>query len=85
MVSRTDQFEAAKEEIKHAFEKAEEEEKRQIKETDEAKEPSPWLKRAGYISYLASVDRKDAQEYVEPVDEKEEPHLVLCTAFDWLI
>jgi RecQ family ATP-dependent DNA helicase len=86
MASRTDQFEAAKKEIKHAFKKAEEEEKCQIKETDEAKEPSPWLKRVGCISHLASVDRKDAQEYVEPVDEKEEPHLaILCTAFDWLI
>lgn len=45
MASRTGQFKAAKQEMQRAFEKAEEEEKRQTKETDEAKEPSPWLRR----------------------------------------
>ncbi|KFZ20514.1 hypothetical protein V502_03157 [Pseudogymnoascus sp. VKM F-4520 (FW-2644)] len=38
MASQTDQFKAAKQEMQRAFEKVEEEEKRQIKETDEAKE-----------------------------------------------
>ncbi|KFY65433.1 hypothetical protein V496_02557 [Pseudogymnoascus sp. VKM F-4515 (FW-2607)] len=34
--SRTDQFKAAKQEMQRAFEKAEKEENRRIKETDEA-------------------------------------------------
>ncbi len=86
ITSRKSQFDAAKQEMQRAFKKAEEEEERQIKETDEAKEPSPWLKRVGCIPHLASVDRKEARELVEPVDEREEPHLaILCTAFEWLI
>ncbi|OBT70707.1 hypothetical protein VF21_10274 [Pseudogymnoascus sp. 05NY08] len=86
MASRTDQFKAAKQEMQRAFEKAEAEENRKIKETDEAKEPSPWLRRVGCIPHLASIDRKEVREYVEPVDEKDEPHLaIMCTAFEWLI
>ncbi|KFZ20064.1 hypothetical protein V502_03376 [Pseudogymnoascus sp. VKM F-4520 (FW-2644)] len=38
MASQTDQFKAAKQEMQRTFEKAKEEENRQIKETDEAKE-----------------------------------------------
>ena len=35
---------------------------------------------------MASVDRKEVREFVEPVDEEDEPHLaILCTAFEWLI
>ena len=35
---------------------------------------------------MASVDRKEAQELVEPVDEKDEPYLaILYIAFEWLI
>jgi hypothetical protein len=72
--------------MQRAFEKAEEEENRKIKETDEAKEPSPWLRRVICIPHLAGVDRKEVREFVEPVDEKEEPHLaIMCTAFEWLI
>ncbi|KFZ20592.1 hypothetical protein V502_03128 [Pseudogymnoascus sp. VKM F-4520 (FW-2644)] len=86
MASRTDQFKAAKQEMQRAFEKAEEEEKRQTKETDEAKEPSPWLRRVGCIPHLAGVDRKEVRELVEPVDDEEEPHLAfMCTAFEWLV
>ncbi|KFZ13427.1 hypothetical protein V502_06621 [Pseudogymnoascus sp. VKM F-4520 (FW-2644)] len=69
MASQTNQFKAAKQEMQCAFEKAEEEENCQIKETNEAKELSPWLR-----------------QFVEPVDEKEEPYLaIMCTAFKWLI
>ncbi|KFZ17436.1 hypothetical protein V501_01718 [Pseudogymnoascus sp. VKM F-4519 (FW-2642)] len=86
MASRADQLKAAKKEMQRAFEKAEEEEKRQIKETDEAKEPSPWLRRVRCIPHLAGINRKEVREYVEPVDEKDEPHLaIMCTAFEWLI
>ncbi|OBT70685.1 hypothetical protein VF21_10323 [Pseudogymnoascus sp. 05NY08] len=45
MVSQTDQFKAAKQEMQRAFEKAEKEENWKIKETNKAKEPSPWLRR----------------------------------------
>ncbi|OBT70934.1 hypothetical protein VF21_10104 [Pseudogymnoascus sp. 05NY08] len=86
MASWTDQFKVAKQEMQRAFEKAEEEENRKIKETDEAKEPSPWLRRVGCITHLAGVDWKEVREFVEPVDEKDEPHLaIMCTAFEWLI
>jgi hypothetical protein len=86
MASWADQFEAAKKEMQRAFEKAEGEENHQIKETDEAKELSPWLRRVGCIPHLASIDRKEVQEFVKPVDEKEEPHLaIMCTEFEWFI
>ncbi|KFZ20054.1 hypothetical protein V502_03377 [Pseudogymnoascus sp. VKM F-4520 (FW-2644)] len=86
MASQTDQFKAAKQEMQRAFEKANEEENRQIKETDEAKEPSLWLRQVGCIPHLAGVDWKEVQEFVKPVDKKEEPHLaIMCTAFEWLI
>lgn len=72
--------------MQRAFEKAKEEENRKIKETDEAKEPSPWLRRVGCIPHLAGVDWKEVREFVKLVDEKEEPHLaIMCTAFKWLI
>ncbi|KFZ23552.1 hypothetical protein V502_01977 [Pseudogymnoascus sp. VKM F-4520 (FW-2644)] len=46
--------------------------------SDQAKQPSPWLRRVGCIPHLAGIDRK--------VDEEEEPHLaIMCTAFEWLI
>lgn len=70
MASRADQFKAAKKEMQREFEKAEAEENRKIKETDEAKEPSPWLRRVGCIPHLAGVDGKEAREFVEPVDER---------------
>ena len=86
LASRTDQFEAAKKEIQQAFAKAEEEEARQIKETDEAKEPNSWLKRVGCVGHLASVDRKKVRTFVAPVNPEKEPGLaILDTAFEWLI
>jgi hypothetical protein len=60
MASRSDQFKATKKELQCAFEKAAEDERCQIKETDEAKELSLWLKRVGYIPYSARVNRQDA-------------------------
>ena len=86
IASRTSQFEAAKKEIERAFAKAEEEEERQIKETDEAKEPNPWLRRVGCVGHLASVDRKKVRTFVAPVNPEKEPGLaILDTAFEWLI
>ncbi|OBT79272.1 hypothetical protein VF21_01964 [Pseudogymnoascus sp. 05NY08] len=69
MASRTDQFKAAKQEMQRAFAKAEEEENRKIKETDEAKEPSPWLRRVRCITYLAGVDQKE-QSTMQTVRDK---------------
>ena len=86
IASRKSQFEAAKKEIERAFAKAEEEEQRQIKETDEAKEPNPWLRRVGCVGHLASVDRKQVRTFVAPVNPEKEPGLaILDTAFEWLI
>jgi hypothetical protein len=86
IASRKSQFEAAKKEIERAFAKAEEEEQRQIKETDEAKEPNTWLRRVGCVGHLASVDRKQVRTFVAPVNPEKEPGLaILDTAFEWLI
>ena len=86
IASRKSQLEAAKKEIERAFAKAEEEEARQIKETDEAKEPNAWLRRVGCVGHLASVDRKKVRTFVAPVNPEKEPGLaILDTAFEWLI
>jgi hypothetical protein len=86
IASRKSQFEAAKKEIERAFAKAEEEEQRQIKESDEAKEPNPWLRRVGCVGHLAHVDRKQVQTFVAPVNPEKEPGLaILDTVFEWLI
>ena len=47
IASRTDQFKAAKRELEAALRKAEQEERRVIKEAEEAREPNPWLRRVG--------------------------------------
>ena len=85
-MSQKSQCEAAKKEIKRVFAKAKEEEQRQIKETDEAKEPNLWLQRAGYVGYLASVNRKQVQTFIAPINPEKEPSLaILDTVFEWLI
>ncbi|KAF4637121.1 hypothetical protein G7Y89_g978 [Cudoniella acicularis] len=57
-----------------------------IKETDEAKEPNPWLRRVGCVGHLASVDRKQVRTFVAPVNPEKEPGLaILDTVFEWLI
>ncbi|OBT70929.1 hypothetical protein VF21_10098 [Pseudogymnoascus sp. 05NY08] len=67
MASWADQFKAAKKEMQQAFEKAEAEENRKIKETDEAKELSPWLRRVGCIPHLASIDSEDDEPEFRPL------------------
>ncbi|KFY69198.1 hypothetical protein V496_00429 [Pseudogymnoascus sp. VKM F-4515 (FW-2607)] len=58
MASETDQLKAAKQEMQRAFEKAEEEENRRIKETDDAKEPIPWWRRVGRMPHLAGCQKR---------------------------
>jgi hypothetical protein len=55
IASRTDQFKAAKRELEAALRKAEEEERRVIKEAHEAREPNPWLRRVGWAAHLAGL------------------------------
>jgi hypothetical protein len=66
-------FEAAKQELQRALKQAEEEERRQITEPEESKEPNVWLRRLGWAAHLGELDRKELRELVAPVDE-DEPH-----------
>jgi hypothetical protein len=78
-------FEAAKEELERALKQAEEDERRQITEPEESKEPSGWLWRMGWDSHLEGFDPKELRAFRAPPDE-DEPHLaVLYKAFDWMI
>ena len=47
IASRADQFKAAKQELEAALRRAEAEERRVIKEAEEAREPNSWLRRVG--------------------------------------
>ena len=85
IASRTDQFKAAKRELEAALRKAEEEERRVIKEAEEAREPNPWLRRVGWAAHLAGLDRTELREWIEMPDEEEPDLEILCKAFDWMI
>jgi hypothetical protein len=52
-------FTAAKQELAVALKRADEEERRQIKEPEESREPNPWLRQVGWVSHLAGLDRKE--------------------------
>jgi hypothetical protein len=85
IASRTDQFKAAKRELEAALRKAEEEERRVMKEAEESREPNPWLRRVGWAAHLASLDRTELREWIEMPDEEEPDLEILCKAFDWMI
>jgi RecQ family ATP-dependent DNA helicase len=85
IASRTDQFKAAKRELEEALRKAEAEERRVIKEAEEAREPNPWLRRVGWAAHLAGLDRAELREWIEMPDEEEPDLEILCKAFDWMI
>jgi hypothetical protein len=82
IVSRTDQYKAAKRELKEALRKAKVEERRVIKEAEEAREPNPWLCRVGWAAYLARLDRTELQEWIELPNNKEPDLEILYKAFD---
>jgi len=83
--SRDVDLDAAKTALKQAMQQAEEEARRQITESEEAREPNPWLRRVGWVEHLGAFDRKELQELVAPVKDDEPELDVLCKAFDWLI
>jgi RecQ family ATP-dependent DNA helicase len=85
IASRTDQFKAAKRELEEALRKAEAEERRVIKEAEEAREPNPWLRRVGWAAHLAGLDRTELRRWIEMPDEEEPDLEILCKAFDWMI
>jgi hypothetical protein len=78
-------FAAAKQELAAALERADEEERRQIREPEESREPNPWLRRVGWVSHLAGLDRQEMRKLVSGVSEDEPELAVLCTGFDWMI
>ena len=85
IASRADHFRSAKRELEAAMRKAEAEERRVIKEAEEAREPNPWLRRVGWAAHLAGLDRTDLREWIEMPDDEEPDLQVLCKAFDWMI
>jgi hypothetical protein len=85
IASHTDQFKAAKRELEEALRKAEAEERRVIKEAEEAQEPNPWLRRVGWAAHLAGLDRTELREWIKMPDEEESNLEILCKAFDWMI
>jgi RecQ family ATP-dependent DNA helicase len=78
-------FEAAKQELEQALKQAEEEDRRQITEPEEAREASGWLRRMGWAGHLEGFDREALRALVAPVSEDEPQLQILCKAFDWLI
>jgi hypothetical protein len=83
--SETTQFQTKKQMLLEAIRKAQEEEDRQITEPDEAKEPSPWLRRTGWASHLEGLDKKKLRTLVAAASDDEPDLQILCKAFDWLI
>jgi hypothetical protein len=78
-------FESIKQGLEKELKEDDEKARRQITEPDEAQEPNPWLRRVGWASHLAGLDRKEIKEFVAPVGEDEPELQILCKAFDWLI
>ena len=85
IASRANQYQAAKRELEAALRKAEMEERKVIKEAEEAREPNPWLRRVGWAAHLARLDRTELREWIEMPDHEEPELEVLCKAFDWMI
>jgi hypothetical protein len=59
------------------FAKAKEEEQRQIKKTDKAKEPNLWLQRVKYIGYLTKVNQKQVRTFIAFINPKKELRLAI--------
>ncbi|KAH9204431.1 hypothetical protein DL95DRAFT_398531, partial [Leptodontidium sp. 2 PMI_412] len=76
-------LEAIKNELGRVMKQAAEEERRQITEPEEAREPNSWLCRVGWVDHLGHFDRKALRELVAPVKEDEPELQILCKAFDW--
>ena len=85
IASQANQFKVAKQELERALRKAEAEERRVIKEAEEAREPNPWLRRVGWAAHLARLDRTELRELIEMPNEEETDLEILCKAFDWMI
>ena len=82
IASREDQFQAAKQELEAAVRKAEEKERRCIREAEESREPNPWLRRVGWAAHLAGLDRAEIRKWVEMPDDEQPKLQILCKAFD---
>jgi hypothetical protein len=54
-----------------ALRKAEDKERRCIKEADESREPNPWLWQVGWAAHLAGLDRLEIRTWVEMPDDEE--------------
>jgi RecQ family ATP-dependent DNA helicase len=78
-------FAAAKQELAAALERANEEERRRVTEAEESREPNPWLRRVGWASHLAGLDRQEVRKLVGDAGADEPDLEVMCRGFDWMI
>ena len=60
-------------------------ERREIKATDESKEPNPWLRRTGWARHLEGFDRVKIRDLVRPVAEDELELQAIHQAFSALV
>ena len=75
----------AEQQIIEAMEAQADKEAQAIQESDEGREPSPWLNRVGWISHLVGLDREKVRALAEPAGEEEIELQILGKAFEWLI
>ena len=75
-------FAAAKQELEKELKEEDEKTSHQITEPKESREPNPWLRRVGWVSHLARLDRKELKELVAAVEEDETELQILSKAFD---
>jgi RecQ family ATP-dependent DNA helicase len=78
-------LEAIKHKLSQAMQQANEEQRRQITEPEESREPNPWLRRVGWVEHSEAFDREELRALVAPVKDNEPELEVLCKAFNWLI
>ena len=65
--------------------KAEEEDRRNVAESEESRAPDPWLRRVGWAAHVGTLDKQELRELVEPVGDDEPELQTLCKAFEWMI
>jgi hypothetical protein len=78
-------LEAIKNKLSREMQQADEEQRRQITEPKESREPNPWLCRMGWVEHSEGHNREESRALVAPVKDDEPELEVLCKAFDWLI
>lgn len=83
--SRESQFEKRKKQLESELKAMEDENKKTIIESEESREPNPWLRRVGWVGHTSGLNPEYLREWIEPPGEEEPELQVMCKAFDWMI